>query len=91
MVEPLFKDFVNEKIISLEPSKASKLPFPLDGVVRLVDKKGNTLAVVLDKDAWTDFLEYLEYQSPEFWQEIEESRKSGRVSSKEIKKRLGIK
>jgi len=91
MVEPLFKDFVNEKIISLEPSKASKLPFPLDGVVRLVDKKGNTLAVVLDKDAWTDFLEYLEYQSPEFWQEIKSSRKSGRVSSKAIEKRLGIK
>lgn len=91
MVMPLLKDLANEKIVLLEPSKTSELPFPLEGVVRLVDKKGSILAVVLDKSTWQDFLEYLEYSSPEFWEEIKSSRKSGRVSAKEIEKRLGIK
>ena len=91
MVSQLLNDLAKEKVIPLEPSKTARLPFPLEGVVRLVDKKGHMLAVVLDKQAWADFLEYLEYSSPEFWNEIELSRKSGRVSSKLIERRLGIK
>lgn len=91
MVCELLRDLAKEKIVPLEASKAAGLPFPLEGVVRLVDKNGHMLAVVLDRHTWSDFLEYLEYSSPEFWNEIELSRKSGRVSSKEIERKLGIK
>lgn len=91
MVSQLLKDFAEEKIVPLEPSKTKKLPFPLEGVVRLVDRKGRILAVVLDREAWMDLLEYLEYSNPDFWEEVESSRKSGRVSAKEIERRLGIK
>ena len=89
MVSELLKNLAEEKIVPLKPS--AKLPFPLEGVVRLVDNKGNMLAIVLGKQVWTDFLEYLEYSNPEFWREIEISRKSGRVSSAEIERRLRIK
>jgi len=41
-------------------------------------------------EAFEELLESLEYSSPQFWKEIEESRKSGRVSAKEIERRLGI-
>ena len=41
-------------------------------------------------DALEDLLESIEYSSPEFWEEIEESRKSGRVSGKKVKKELGL-
>lgn len=91
MVPSLLKELAEEKVVLLEAPRASRLPFPLQGVVRLVDKKGNMLAMVLDKEVWMDLLEFFEYSTPEFWEEIEESRKSGRVSSKTIKKRLGIK
>lgn len=37
-----------------------------------------------------DLLESIEYSSPEFWKEIEESRKSGRVSGEKVKKELGL-
>ena len=41
-------------------------------------------------EATEDLLESIEYSSPEFWKEIEESRKSGRVSGKKVKKELGL-
>jgi len=41
-------------------------------------------------EAVEDLLEYLEYSTPEFWEEIEESRKSGRVSGERVKKELGL-
>ena len=41
-------------------------------------------------EALEDLLESIEYSSPEFWKEIEESRKSGRVSGKKVKKELGL-
>ena len=91
MVSPLLKEFSKEKIVLMGAAKTSRLPFPLEGVVRLVDRKGHMLAMVLDKEVWDEFLEYLEYSAPKFWEEIETSRKSGRVSSKAIEKRLGIK
>ena len=82
---------LKEKIVRLENSKTFKLLFPLQGVVRVVDKKGTTLGLVLDKQTLEELEEELESLSPEFWKEIELSRKSGRVSSKEIERRLGIK
>ena len=82
---------LKEKIVRLENSKTFKLLFPLQSVVRVVDKKGVTLGLVLDKQTLEELEEKLESLSPEFWKEIELSRKSGRVSSKEIERRLGIK
>ena len=91
MVSPLIKEFVKEKIVLLNSSQRTRLPFPLEGVTRIVDKKGHMLAVVFDKEVWSDFQEYLKYSDPKFWEEIELSRKSGRVSAEAIEKRLGIK
>lgn len=75
----------------MESSKTSRLPFRLEGVVRLVDKKGRMLAMVLDRQVWDKFLEQFEYSDPKFWEEIESSRKSGMVSAKAIERRLGLK
>ena len=91
MVTQLLKEFASEKIILLDRIKAKRLPFPLEGIVRLVDSKGHLRAVVLDEETWSNLLETLEYANPNFWERIESSRKSGRVSSKSIEKRLGLK
>ena len=91
MVAQLLKGLAEEKIILINSAQAAKLPFTLKGIVRLVDKKGNTLGVVLDKETLEDIEEGLEASSPEFWASVDKSRKSGRVSGKEIEKRLGIK
>ncbi len=65
----------------------------LRGFVRLVsDRHGiKTAGFFFDTEAFASLLEALEYASPEFWDEIEESRNSGRVSSATVKKRLGLK
>ena len=91
MVTQLLSEFASEKIILLDRIKAKRLPFPLEGIVRLVDKKGHLRAVVLDEETWSNLLEALEYTDPKFWDRIESSRKSGRVSAKSIEKRLGLK
>ena len=91
MVSPLLKEFIKEKVVLLGSAKTAKLSFPLEGITRLVDKNGHMIAVVLDKNVWAEFLEYLEYSDPKFRDEIEASRKSGRVPSREIERRLGIK
>lgn len=91
MVSSLLKEFSKEKIIFMGKDNTSRLPFPLEGITKLVDKKGQMIAMVLDKEVWEDFLEHFEYSDPKFWEELEASRKSGRVSSKSIERRLGIK
>jgi len=65
----------------------------LTGFIRVVSDNGGlkTKGFLLDKEAFIDLLESMEYSGPEFWEEIEQSRKSGRVSSKEVKQRLGMK
>ena len=65
----------------------------LKGFVRLVSDEGGlkTSGFFLDKEAFEDLLETLEYSSAGFWKEIEVSRKSGRVSGKSIERRLGLK
>jgi hypothetical protein len=40
--------------------------------------------------SFEEFMESLEYTRPEFWKEIEASRRSGKVSAEEIEKRLGL-
>ena len=65
----------------------------LKGFVRVVsDGRGlRTSGFFLDKSAFLDLLETLGYASPVFWDELEKSRKSGRVPAKEIEKRLRMK
>ena len=83
MVMPLLK----EVIVRLENSKTFRLSFPLERVVRIVDKKGATLGLVLDKQTIEELEEELEASNPEFLASLEVSRKSGRVSGKEVKKK----
>ena len=91
MVSSLLNELVREKIVIVKGSGRGKMSFPLEGVTKFIDEKGCMVAIVMDKNDWEDFSEYLEYTNPEFWKEIETSRDSGRVSSKEIERRLGIK
>jgi hypothetical protein len=90
MTQSLVKEFVKETVVCLGPSTRQKLPFPLEGVVRLVDRKGHLLGMVCDKKVWEELSEWLEYADPAFWNELDASRKSGRVSSKTIERRLGM-
>ena len=85
----LLKGLSEETVVLLGPSKRQKLPFRLDGIVRLVDAKGRTLGLVLDKDTLEAIEEELDASSPAFLASLETSRRSGRISGKEVKKRLG--
>ena len=62
----------------------------LSGVLRIVDERGDTYGLFLDRDAMDDLREDLEYASPAFWEEIEASRASGVVPASEIESRLGL-
>ena len=86
MVIPL----LNEKIVHLEKSKTFKLLFPLQSVVRVVDKKGDTLGLILDKQTLEELGEESEASNPDFLASLEKSRKSGIVSGKEVKKKAGL-
>lgn len=91
MIAPLLKGLSEEKIVVLNPSDTTKLPFSLKGIVRLIDKKGDTLGLVLDKKSLEEIEEEIESSSPEFLASLEVSRRSGRVTGKEVKKKTGIK
>ncbi|MEM4188725.1 MAG: hypothetical protein QXN56_06215 [Candidatus Hadarchaeum sp.] len=91
VIPSLLKELAEEKVVLLKPSISAKIPFPLDTVVRLVDTKGNTIALILDKKTLEEIEEELEAQNPEFLASLEESRKSGRVSGSEVKKKAGLK
>jgi len=86
----LLKGLSEETVVLLGPSTKHKLPFRLEGIVRLVDEKGRTLGLVLDKETLDAVEEELEASSPAFLDSLEASRRSGRVSGKEVKKRLGL-
>ena len=91
MVSSLLNELAHEKIMLVKDSGKGRLSLPVEGVTKLIDGKGHMVGIVMDKKVWEDFAEYLEYAAPEFWKEIETSRRSGQVSSKEIERRLGIK
>ena len=91
MVAQILKGLAGEKIVLINPSQAAKLPFTLKGIVRLVDKNGSTISLIIDKKTLDEIEEETEASSPEFLSSLEESRRSGRVSGEEVKKRLGIK
>ena len=85
MTELLLK----EKLLPLSKFPAS-FQEKLQGVLRIIDKQGRTYGLFLDKKAMEDLLEDFEYASPEFRKEIEISRKSGEVSSQQIKQQLKL-
>ena len=91
MVASLLNELAHEKIVLVKGSGKDRLPFPMEGVVKFIDGKGHMVGIMLDKNVWEDFAEYLEYTNPKFWEEVEASRGSGRVTSKEIERRLGLK
>lgn len=91
MTAPLLKGLTEEKIVLLKPDQVSKLAFLFKGIVRLVDGKGNTLGLVLDNDVIEEIQEDIDASSPEFLASLEASRRSGRISGKEVKKNLGMK
>ena len=83
---------LKEKIVSLSQLRNNPVK-ALKGFVRVVfdNKRLKTSGFFLDKEAFEELLEWLEYSTPEFWDEIDKSRKSGRVSSASIERRLGLK
>ena len=87
----LLKELAEAKIILLKPGDVSKLPFPLEGVIRLVDLKGKTLGLILDKATLDEIEEEEAGQNPVFLASLEASRRSGRVSGKDVKKKTGLK
>ena len=90
MSSALLKGLSEEKVVLLKPSKASRLSFLFSGIVRLVDERGKTLALVLDRAALEEMEEEIEASSPVFLASLAVSRRSGRVSGAAIKKRLGL-
>ena len=94
-----------ESLVDLEAMKASTLlaeevvslrsflAHPgkhLKGVVRVVDNRSRPIGLFLDAEALAELLEDLEASSPDFLASLERSRRSGRVSSKAIERRLGL-
>ena len=90
-MSPLLKSLSEEKVVVLNPARAARLPFTLKGIVRLIDARGNTLALVLDRETLEEIEEDVEAADPAFLASLEISRRSGRVSSKEVKRKSGLK
>ena len=90
MVSFLLKGLAEEKIVFSKTSKSIKLSLPARGILRIVDKKGKTLGLLLDKASLDDLEEELEASTPKFLASLEKSRKSGRVSSTDIKRAAGL-
>ncbi len=85
MAHSLLKNLVEEKVVLLDRSKRDKLPFPLKGIVRLIDDKGITLALLLDKYAMEEIGEDMEATDPGFLTSLEISRRSGRIRGEAVK------
>ena len=88
-MSPLLKGLANERVVVIKPS--THLPFSIeDGVVRLVDAKGHTIALVLDNETLKDIEEDLSI-TPKFLASLTASRASGRVPGSVVKRKLGFK
>ncbi|MFH0948489.1 MAG: hypothetical protein V1833_05780 [Elusimicrobiota bacterium] len=90
MVTSFLSGLAEEKVVLLEHSMISKLPFQLEGVVRFVNEKGKTMGILLDKNILDEIEEEMQSSNPEFLASLEKSRKSGKVSGKEVKRKLGL-
>ena len=88
---PLLRGLVEEKIVLLTDSQKSKLPFSLSGIVRLVDRKGRTIGLVLNKETMDEIEEEAGASNSKFLASLERSRRSGRVPGKEVKHKIGLK
>ena len=86
----LLKGLSEEKIVLVKPSQLAKFSLLLGGIVRLVDSRGETLGLVLDKSTLDDIEEELEASSPEFLASLEASRRSGRVPGDKARRRSGL-
>lgn len=91
MIPPLIKDLAEEKIVFLDSAKEAKLPFKLKGIIRLVDAKGRTLGILLDRKILEDIEEDAAATNQNFLNSIEQSRRSGRISSQAVKKKANLK
>lgn len=87
----LLKGLSEETVCMLNRAGESKLPFRLKGIVRLVDSRGKTLGIVLDRGMLEEIEEEVEALSPEFLAGLDRSRKSGRVAGTEVKRKTGNK
>ena len=85
MAPALLKTLVEEKVVLLDRSLEAKLPFSLTGTTRIVDKQGNTLALLLGKSILEEVEEDIDSNNPSFSASLEKSRRSGRVSGKTVK------
>jgi len=91
MSRSLLKNLAEEQVFLLDRSKKDKLPFPLKGIVRLIDDKGRTLAFLLDKHMLEEIEEDMEAANPGFLDSLDRSRRSGRISGEAVKARAGLK
>ncbi len=90
MLLPLLRTLAEEQVFLLE-KKSKKFPFLHHrGITRLIDPRGNTLGIVIDKQTLDALDEDLAAQSPKFLASLDASRKSGRVSAKAVKRRAGL-
>ena len=86
----LLKGLSEEKVVLVKPADLSKFSPFLLGIVRLVDNRGKTLGLVLNRGALEEIEEELEASAPEFLSSLEASRRTGRVPGKEVKRRSGL-
>lgn len=84
----LLKELAEERVILVDKPQ-SQFPFPLKGIVRFINKDGETLGILLDREILEEIEEDIESLNPKFLAALKASRKSGRVSGEEIKKRMG--
>ena len=89
MLLPLLRTLADEQVFLLD-SRTKKLPFHLHGITRLIDLRGNTLGIVIDKQTLDEIEEDLEAQHPAFLASLDASRKSGRVSANVVKRKAGL-
>jgi len=81
--------WLGEEVVSLRSFLAHPSKY-LKGIVRVVDNKSRPIGLFLDAEALEELREDLEASSPAFLASLERSRRSGRVSSKAIERRLGL-
>ena len=86
----LLKGLSAEKVVLVRPSQRATFSPLLTGIVRLVDARGKTLGLVLDRATLDDIEEELESSASIFLASLEKSRRSGRVSGDEVRKRAGL-
>jgi hypothetical protein len=62
----------------------------LNGITRLVNRRGQTLGILISKKVLDTIEEDLEAQSPRFLASLDASRRSGRVSAKIVKRKARL-